>query len=275
MALSEAHAGTIEVNGVAHAYEVRGRGEPVVLLHGGWLRMEQWDPQIDEFARAFRVLRYDARAYGRTPIGEAPYSLHDDLAKLMRAVGMPSAHLVALSNGSTIALDLALTEPAMVRSLCVGAHPMRGVDMSDEFVTGIRGVIAAGCERNKPALRERLWAFAPFRVASQLPAARAALDRMIVEENEWLPNCPGAPKRQMADPAAAGRLGEIAMPTLIVVGDGEMDAFLAQADYMAARIPGVRRVVIEGAGHVVNMEKPDEYARVVGDWLRGHATRVN
>lgn len=261
---------TVRINGVDHAYEIRGHGDPVVLLHGGWLRMEQWEPQVGALTREFRVLRYDARGYGRTPIGDAPYELHEDLAALMRALGIGPAHLVALSNGSSIAIDLALAHPELVRSLCIGAHPMRGVDMGQEFTDGMRAVVAAGVAHDAAVLRQRLWAFAPFRVAAALPEVRAALDRLIVEQNQWTPSRPGSPKRLVAEPLASERLADVVAPTLIVVGDGEMEAFLRQARHMAARIPGARLHVVAGGGHVVNLERPDDYTRVVLDWLRAN-----
>ena len=93
-------SGFVDVEGTRLYYEVAGSGTPVVLLHGGMLNLRQWDEQFDILAKEFLVIRYDARGYGRSALGSAPYSHHEDLAALLRALDVERPHLVALSNGA-------------------------------------------------------------------------------------------------------------------------------------------------------------------------------
>lgn len=104
--------GFAPVKGTRLFYEVAGSGEPLVLIHGGQLDSRMWDDQFETFARSFRVLRYDIRGFGGSPIPEAPYSNAEDLAALMDYLGMAQAHLVGLSLGGMVASDFAVARPS-------------------------------------------------------------------------------------------------------------------------------------------------------------------
>ena len=263
-------SGFVDVDGARLRYEIAGDGPPVVLLHGGWLDLRQWDDQFETFAREFRVIRYDARGYGRSALGTVPYSHHEDLAALIAALDLGHPQLVGLSNGGAIAVEYAIWSPRSVRSLVVGAAPMRGHDLGPEFLSGMRAVIVPGAARQKDECRAALWGFEPLRVAGTLPEARQRIDRMIVEEHEFAYARADAPKRGFIDPPVSARFGEITAPTLVVIGDQEMPALADQGRRMAGSIPGARLATIAGAGHIVNMERPAAYEDVVLDWLREH-----
>ena len=263
-AFAELNDGTIH-------YQIAGDGPPVVLLHGGLLDLRQWDDQFPVLAQRYRVVRYDARGFGRSPLGTVPYAHYEDLRALLDHVGIESAHVVSLSSGMSWAVDFALTYPDRVRTLVAGAAPLRGYDVGAEFSGGMRAIYDAALAGDKHLLREPVWGFAPMRVASTLPAARSKLDRMIVEDHEYGYARPDAPARRLTEPPAATRLEEIGVPTLVIVGAGEMPALAEKGEYVARKIPGARHVVIPGAGHFVNIEQPEAYTRVVKDWLREHA----
>lgn len=263
-------SGFVDVEGSRLNYEIAGSGPPVVLLHGGWLDMRQWDDQVEALAREHQVIRYDARGYGRSPLGSVPYSHSADLAALLRELAVERPHLVALSNGASIAVEFAIWSPSSVRSLVVGCAPMRGHDVGPEFTQGMRAVIAAGAAGLTDDCRAALWGFAPLRVAATIPRARALIDRLMVEEHQFAQGRPNAPKRVFLDPPVSSRFPEITSPTLVVVGDGEMPALAEQGALMARGIPGARLSVIRGAGHIVNIERPEAYTEIVLGWIRSH-----
>ena len=260
----------LDVVGSQLHYEIAGEGSPVVLLHGGWLDLRQWDDEFEALTREFRVLRYDARGYGRSPLGTAPYSHHEDLATLLQKLDIERPQLVALSNGAAIAVEYSIWSPASVRSLAIGCAPMNGHDLGPEFMQGMRAVIRAGVAGDKPACRAALWDFAPLRVAATIPAAREQIDRLMVEDHEFAYARPGAPPRGFLDPPISLRFAEITAPTLVILGDGEMPTLTEQGEVMARSIPGARIRVVEGAGHIVNLEQPAAYLQVLLDWLRAH-----
>lgn len=263
-----ATSGFVDAEGTRLYYEVAGSGPPVVLLHGGWLDLRQWDDQFEALAREHQVIRYDARGYGRSPLGIVAYSHSADLAVLLRELAVQRPHLVALSNGASIAVEFAIASPASVRSLVIGAAPMRGHDLGPEFTQGMRAVIVAGAAGLKDECRTALWGFAPLRVAATIPEVRARIDRLMVEEHQFAQGRPQAPKRVFLDPPVSSRFAEVKAPTLVVVGDGEMPALAEQGALMARSIPGARLHVITGAGHIVNIEQPKAYTKVVLEWLR-------
>lgn len=90
----------------------------------------------------------------------------------------------------------------------------------------------------------------------------------MVEEQQFAQGRPQAPKRVFLDPPVSSRFEEVKAPTLVVVGDGEMPALAEQGALMARSIPGARLHVIAGAGHIVNIEQPEAYTKVVLEWLR-------
>lgn len=263
-------SGFVDVEGTRLYYEVAGSGPPVVLLHGGWLDLRQWDDQFEALAREHRVIRYDARGYGRTSLGTVPYSHYADLAALLRVLAVERPHLVALSNGASIAVEFAIWSPASVRTLIVGAAPMPGHDLGPEFMRGARAVILAGAAGRKDDCRAALWGFAPMRVAATIPAARERIDGLMVEQHEFAQGRPDAPRPRFLDPPISSRFAEVKAPTLVVVGDGEMPVLAEQAALMARSITGAKLTVIRGAGHIVNMEQPEAYTQVVLEWLRAH-----
>lgn len=262
--------GFVDVEGSRLYYEVAGGGPPVVLLHGGWLDLRQWDDQVEALSGDYRVIRYDARGYGRSPLGTTPYSHHTDLAAVLRALDVERPHLVALSNGASIAVDFAIWSPDTVRSLAIGCAPMHGHDLGPEFMAGMRAVMLAGVAGRKDECRTAVWGFEPLRVAATIPAARERIDRMMVEDHEFAYARPDAPKRGFIEPPTSTRFAEITAPTLVIVGDGEMPTLTQQGELMAATIPGARLHVIEGAGHIVNIEQPQAYTQVISEWLRTH-----
>ena len=104
-------SGRVAVAGGALYYEAAGKGAPVILLHGGNLDRRMWDEQFGELSQHYRVIRYDARGYGRSSAADQAFSAHEDLAGLMRGLNLVRASLVGLSLGGRIAIDFALAHP--------------------------------------------------------------------------------------------------------------------------------------------------------------------
>ena len=147
---------------------------------------------------------------------------------------------------------------------------MRGHDLGPEFMAGIRAIIVAGVSGQKEACRTAVWDFEPLRVAAGLPDVRRRIDHMIVEEHEFAYARPDAPSRGFLDPPISERFAEITAPTLVVLGTGEAPVLTEQGQAMARTIPGAQLKMIEGAGHIVNMEQPAAYLAVLLEWLRAH-----
>ncbi len=260
---------TAEVNGARIAYDIAGNGRPVVLLHAGIGDRRMWDDQIAAFAERFTVIRYDARGFGDTIKPPAPFSPHADLIGLLNHLGIAQAHLVGVSLGSHTAIDAAVAAPERVSALvAVGARTgvpptevlRRGWEQVDELYEA--GDVAGAVE-----LELRMWVDGPNRGPDAVdPAVRekvrdmnAALFARDDTEGEEI----------RLEPPAAGRLGELRVPTLVVVGDQDVPDVLAAANVLTSGIPGARKAVIPDAAHVPNMERPKVFNRLVLELLMG------
>jgi len=263
--------GFAEVNGVKLYYEVAGEGHPLVLIHGGLVDRRLWDDQFDVFAQHYRVIRYDIRGFGNSDVPAGPYSNYEDLYGLLKFLGVEKAYVMGLSMGGGIAIDFTLAHPEMVAALIPVAAGVSGFQSSEasrqkwaeiEKATE-RGDIAQAVE-----LENRMWTDGPNRRPEQVnPVVRQRVAEMNTH-NYALLN-PDAPLPQGLEPPAISRLSEIRVPTLIIVGDEDVQDILVIADILEAGIAGAKKVVIPGTAHHLNMEKPEEFNQVVLTFLGG------
>jgi pimeloyl-ACP methyl ester carboxylesterase len=260
-------SGTAEVNGTRLYYEVAGSGEPVVLVHAFTLDTRMWDPQFELLARDFRVIRYDARGFGKSapPKPGEPYSNADDLAALLDKLDARKAHVVGLSMGGRFALDYAVTYPDGLRSLVVINGVVGGWQWSREWLAAYAPIVEAGRKRDV-AQAKSLWLGLPlFAPARANPEVGVRLKQMVDDYSGWhFVN--QNPERAVAPPAV-GRLGAIRAPTLVLVGERDLPDFQRMAERLERDIPGARRATVAGAGHMANMEAPEAVNKSLAGFL--------
>ena len=254
------------------AFEAAGSGDALVLVHAGVADRRMWDPQWTAFAAAHRVIRYDLRGYGESLPPTGPWSHHADLLGLLDELGIRRAHIVGTSVGAGIAVEAALAQPQVVASLVLAApggalyggntDDLRTV-WHDEVEALDRGDLDAAVEVNL-----RAWVDGPDRAVDAVdPAIRTfvgGMQRDAFELPEWDPD--GAPESELEPPAHA-RLGEIGCPTLIVVGEADQIATREAANGLAADIPGAYLVAWPDAAHMLTLEYPAEFERLVLDFV--------
>ena len=260
--------GFAPVGGTRLFYEVKGTGSPVVLIHGGQMDCRMWDDQFAALAENFRVIRYDVRGYGGSFQPDVLYSDADDLAGLLDYLKVKRAHIVGLSLGGRIAIDLAVAHPTRVSSLLLAGAGLSGYEPPNAMETDLRmwNIIKAARDEG-PDTATELWLKDPFMAPAMEQARLAPRLRKVARENAhcWLQN---PVLQRSAKPAAASRLGDIKVPTLLVIGDRDVPQIKATGETLEKGISGSKKVVIEGAGHMVNMEKPDKFNDVVLTFLR-------
>ncbi|MFI5311497.1 MAG: alpha/beta fold hydrolase [Gemmatimonadales bacterium] len=260
---------TITVNGAPLYYESAGTGPVVVLIHGGNLDSRMWDPQFLAFAREHRVIRYDVRGFGRSGPADAPWQAHEDLYALLGALKVDRTSLVGLSLGGRIAIDFALAHPSMVDRLVLAAPGLSGWKFANRD-TSWYGDVRPALDRGDFAGVAEAWLKSDYmRPAMEHPELAPRL-RELARANApyWKGAFQHGDSERVAVPPALHRTGMLRARTLLVVGTRDNSDIMGIADSLSATVPGIRRVMVEGAGHMLNMEQPARFTDLVLVFLR-------
>ncbi|GAA3306626.1 alpha/beta fold hydrolase [Nonomuraea dietziae] len=258
----------IDVNGTRMWVERRGRGSDVLLIAGLSDPAEAWQAQLDGLADRYRLIAFDNRGAGRTPLPQGRLSvplMADDAAALLRALDVPAAHVAGFSGGSLIAQELALRHPGLVRSLVL----MSTFARSDAYFRAMTGFWRWMVEA-APSPRAMLEAFFLW-VYTPRAHADGTVERMI-EEALAFPHQQSVEAFQRQLEAfetheTLDRLREIAVPTLVLAGEMDRATPPRLGREVAEAISGAVFEVLPGEAHQPFQEVPDEFnARVDTFW---------
>jgi len=260
-------SGFAAVNSTRLYYELAGSGTPVALIHGFTLDTRMWDDQFQPLAEHYRVLRYDARGFGRSDLPtDEPFSPHDDLWALLEHLDLGPAAIVGLSMGGGIAADFAIAHPGLTRALVLLDPALGGHRFSPEWGSAVRPIWAGAREEGIAVAKERWLAHDLFVPANEQAAVGARLATMVGDYSgwHWLNREParGVEPPTLADP------GRIAAPILAIIGERDVPDFQSITRQLADGVPGTQVVTIPGAGHMSNMEAPEAVNRAILAFLR-------
>ncbi|MFJ3634848.1 alpha/beta fold hydrolase [Streptomyces sp. NPDC090112] len=255
------------MNGVDLFHEIRGEGEPLVLVHGSWTDHTAWQAVLPRLAADHRVLVYDRRGHSlseRPPGRGTRVQDEDDLAALVEMIGAP-VHVAASSFGASVALGLAARRPELFLSLAAHEPPLNAVVAGDD--PGLDRVMREAQARVDGVL-------ADVRAGDEEGGARRFVEEIVFGPGAWerMPdavratftaNAPTASDEQ-DDPdwdrvdlaALAGYTG----PLLLTRGTESAPWFAAIADRLARALGRERAVVLDGEGHVPHLSGPARYA---------------
>jgi pimeloyl-ACP methyl ester carboxylesterase len=252
--------------------EVAGDGPEIVLFHEGICDSRMWDPQWEAFTRSHRVLRFDFRGYGRTPLSRGKHSAAQDVIDLLDEYGFERAGLVGVSLGGRVALEVALAQPNRVSALVLVGSGLPGHDWSDEMKASWEEEEAEFNKGDLDAAVEvtlRTWVDGPRRKPEDVdPEVRARVGEMQRRALELYQEVGDDAEEELLVADVADRLGEIQAPTLVVVGAEDVPDIHAIADKLASEIPGARRATIEKTAHVPSMERPEEFEQLVLGFIK-------
>jgi 3-oxoadipate enol-lactonase len=255
---------------VALYSEVAGAGPEIVLLHEGICDSRMWDAQWETYTREHRVLRLDFRGYGRTPFEPESYASARDVIDLMDRHGFERASLVGVSLGGRVALEVALAEPGRVAALVLVGSGLPGHDWSAVMVASWEqeeGALRAGDLDRAVELSLRTWVDGPRRKPDDVdPEVRARVAEMQRRAFELSP-VDAEDGEELLVEDVAQRLGEIRVPTLVLIGEEDQPDIHAIAERLAREIPGARLERIANTAHAPSMERPEEFDRLVLGFL--------
>lgn len=253
----------LDRDGVGLYYEVHGSGPAVLLSHGFTLTCRMWEPQLAALTEQYQVILWDMRGHGQSdsPEDQDLYTEEltvADMAALLRHVGAKKAVIGGLSLGGYLSLAFNLHHPEMVRGLMAfdtgpGYKNPEGLkawnDRAERRARDLetQGAAALGSPEGDP----RDLAEAEKTVHRSFHGlARAARGILAKKHSKVIESLPS-----------------IQAPTLVLAGDGD-ERFLKATDYMAAKIPHARKVILEGAAHVANAQVPEAFNAAMLDFLR-------
>lgn len=273
------HLEFVSVNGVKLAYRIEGAGVPVVFVHGEGYSHELWTAQIDAFSKDYLFVSYDRRGHGlsHAPVTGYSETAHaEDLHALMQHFGFRDAHLVANSRGGSIVIQFLRMYPASVRSITFADATIPLTEISDR--SAFKPAVAA-LKGQPPSLedalkgRERAKTSSFTEVAQSREGTKAILERMV---DQYSPRVAMNPQR--SDMASAMHLGpwnsrdfpdmaKMHQPILLLVGE-LTDVFFIEGATEAHRLwPNTRYHVIPGTDHLLMLEEPRRFNRLVLDFV--------
>ena len=265
--------GYIDIEGRKMYYEEKGEGRALLLIHGFSLDSRMWDDQFDTFAMQYRVIRYDMSGYGRSSVPDTPISSSTEIATLLRKLGVDKATIVGMSLGGWAAVRFAVDYPQMTKGVITVGASLDGY----RFNEPLRGRLESYPRLAKDsglARAKEVWQ--GDRLLTPVNKSRSVKAKIRQIISEWSgiqfskPNLWGFKK---SVPPAIRRLSEIKVPALAIVGERDEPDMHNVADTLASLIPGGRKVVVSGCGHLLNFERPDEFNRIVLDFLSRNGKR--
>lgn len=261
---------TIAANGINIHYEERGQGEPLLLLMGLGADGSLWEDHAKAYERHFRCILMDNRGAGATDKPEGPYTtamMADDAAGLLRALGLKQARVAGISMGSAIAQELALRHPELVRSMVLISSWARCDRYAQDVFDHFRQV------REKiplPAFVRllQLWIFsAPYYAEHQadLLEGRAKADDNPMPQHAFAAQCAACMAHDALD-----RLGAIAQPCLLTVGDADIFTPLRFSQEMHQRLSDSELLIFPGLAHVHHWEDLGRFNQATTQFLLNH-----
>lgn len=258
----------IDIGNCKISYEMKGEGIPLIMIHGGALDKRMWDAQFYEFAKYFKVLRYDARKHGLTQSEPVTFSHHEDLSLLMEKLGIKKAVIMGLSMGGYAVIDFALTYPEKVIALIPVAPGLTGFQFTGElFNTHYDKLRKVSTVEEAVELVMEMWTDGPFRKPNQLDSLMRSKAKLMYSQN-LASSFNGRYKEMRTDPPAINRLSEIKVPTLTIYGDLDAPGIIEICGLIEKQVPGAKSKVIKNTAHLLNMEKPEEFNKIVIDYIR-------
>lgn len=259
---------TVIANGISIYYELHGPEDaPVLVLNNGIIMnaAASWAYQTAAFARRYRVLQYDCRGQGQSDHPEGAYSmaLHaDDLAALLDALAIDAGHIAGISYGGEVAQAFALAYPERVRSLIL-------MDTVSELGPELRATGEAWRDAARRADAGAFynallpWNFSPEFISDHAPLmadARRRYESLDYPAIVRLCDC-------FLEVDFTARLGEIAAPACIIVGELDLLKGPRYARILKEAIPHAELHILPGAGHASSWERPAEFNTVVLGFL--------
>jgi pimeloyl-ACP methyl ester carboxylesterase len=248
----------VDVNGARLWYDEAGEGPAVLLLHGGLGDSGLWEPVVPLLAQRFRTIRTDLRFFGRSVGPAVPWSWQEDAICVLDELGVERAALVGLSLGGKLALDIALAYPERLWAV-VGVAPGLGGHDGAAYTEEHEARYEAAEDKVEAMMAIDFEVWAPL-------GADERIRQLWRETPDANPLPDGVEPLDPAGAPAKERLGELAVPTLVVTAKHDPAGFREIGPLVAGAAPNARHVELD-SDHYVTLREPELVATTLLDFL--------
>jgi pimeloyl-ACP methyl ester carboxylesterase len=266
---------TAKVGDINIYYEIRGKGEPLVLIYGYVGHSGLWFRQIPILSKKYRVIAFDNRGVGRSDKPDISYTMAmmaGDIAGLLDIIGIDAAHIFGISMGGMIAQHFALNYPQKVISLVLGCTTCGGVHGIQPQPESLAALFDYEHMKKIPP-EEVVRQLMPFCYSQEFIEKNPDIvDKRVAKQLEYPTPLHGMTRQAEAilGHDTYELLPEIKLPTLVIAGDNDRLIPVENSRILASRIPKAELVIIKGAGHEFFIEDAEEANKIVLDFLGRH-----
>ncbi len=262
-------------DGVKLYFEETGSGQAVIFVHEFAGDLRSWEPQLRHFGKRYRAVAFNARGFPPSDVPEnvASYSqarAADDILAVLDHLGAAKAHIVGLSMGGFATLHFGIRHPSRALSLCIGGCGYGAEPDKREIFRAEAEMIASALRKDGMAAFAARYAYGPTRVQyeNKDPRGHAEFKKMLAEHSAIgsANTQQGVQKERPSLYALVDEMKQINVPTLIITGDEDWPCLLPGI-LLKQTIATAALSVIPNSGHAINIEEPEEYNRIVSDFL--------
>lgn len=268
----EIKRGYVEVDSGQLYYEELGKGEPLIFVHGHSFDHSEWRPQLQVFAKKYRVITYDVRGYGQSSMpSEFSNIMHaDDLATLMNALKIDKAHVVGLSMGGFIGLDFLVMHQDRLLSVTLASgdvwngSPGPAVPWNAETIAKRRTEIQELYKQGVFRFKQQWFNALTAREGKIIPQLRQPIWNMIYKWDAWQPT--HIEPRFLLGTSVVDKLKQTKVTVPVLVLTGEADTH--HKNKVMELVPSAKQMIVPNAGHVSNLENPEGFNKVLLNFLK-------
>lgn len=234
----------------------------LVLLHGFALDSRVWRPQVEALADEFRILLIDLPGFGPQARAVGEVQPGAEIARAMDAAGLVRAHLIGASFGAAAAVDFALQSPKRVESLTLVGPMLLGRRMG---IDSWGRCVSLANDGDRATASEIFLDDPLFEALRQDEELFEEIRQIVLDYGcgHWM----GTISSRWSDPDPAPRLKDLDIPALVVSGEGDIPSFMLMAEAYAKSLPRARREIVQGVGHLVNVDAADVFNDLVRAFL--------
>lgn len=255
----------VQVNGINISYQIFGEGQPLLFIHGLGSSGRDWEMQYAHFSKKYQVIVFDLRGHGQSDKPQGPYSVPmfaEDCAQLVRSLEIDQVHVVGISMGGMIALQMAVDFPELVNSLVVvNTGPELVVHSVNDLIQLWQRILVirlVGMRKLGEILSKRLFPKLEQEEIREIFVQRSAEN----DSRAYISSLKG-----MVGWSVLDRLNQINCPTLIIASDNDYTPVEVKQPFLE-HIPNAHLAVIRDSHHAVIVECPDEFNRILEEFLR-------